>query len=89
VIERRVYGTNHVAAAEEKEQTTISIETVTDPWMLFLYALKAPATRDKYIQRLTKFLDFLGYQGTKEEKARAFAAQAKADSVYALNSVLK
>ena len=57
--------------------------------MLFLYALKAPATRDKYIQRLTKFLDFLGYAGTKEEKARAFAAQAKADPVLAFKSVLK
>ncbi len=32
---------------------------------------------------------FLGYQGTKEEKARAFAAQAKADPVYAFNCVLK
>jgi hypothetical protein len=56
---------------------------------LFLYALKAPATKEKYVQRLTKFLDFLGYQGTKEEKARAFAAQAKADPVYAFNSILK
>ena len=44
--------------------------------MLFLYALKAPATKEKYIRRLTKFLDFLGYQGTKEEKARAFPEQA-------------
>ena len=61
----------------------------TDPWMLFLYALKAPATREKYIQRLTKFLDFLGYSGTKEEKARAFATKARADPVYAFNSVLK
>src|SRR5919107_2082522 len=61
----------------------------TDTWMLFLYALKAPATRDKYIQRLTKFLDFLGYTGTKEEKARAFATKARADPVYAFNSVLK
>src|SRR5215218_1389952 len=72
--------------------TTTTIETTTtttDPWMLFLYALKAPATKEKYIQRLIKFLDFLGYQGTKEEKARAFAAQAKADPVYAFNSVLK
>ncbi len=71
--------------------TSITLETieVTDPWMLFLYALKAPATRDKYIQRLTKFLDFLGYIGTKEEKARAFAAQATADPNYAFNSVLK
>jgi integrase len=71
--------------------TTITLESMeaTDPWMLFLYALKAPATRDKYIQRLIKFLDFLGYTGTKEEKAQAFAAQAKADTVFAFNSVLK
>jgi hypothetical protein len=61
----------------------------TDPWMLFLYALKAPATRDKYIQRLTKFLEFLGYTGAKEDKARAFAAQARLDPVFAFNSVLK
>jgi hypothetical protein len=58
---------------DQKQTTTsstiITLETMeaTDPWMLFLYALKAPATRDKYIQRLTKFLDFLGYIGTKEE----------------------
>jgi len=63
--------------------------TATDPWMHFLYALKAPATRDKYIQRPTKFLDFLGYTGIKEEKARAFAAQAKADPAFEFNSVLK
>src|ERR671919_2515133 len=57
--------------------------------MLYLYALKAPATRDKYIQRLIKFLDFLGYTGTKEDKTRAFATQAIADADYAFNSVLK
>jgi hypothetical protein len=34
-------------------------------------------------------LIFLGYQGTKEEKARAFAARAKADPNYGFNSVLK
>jgi integrase len=91
-----VYDKNSVLAAvtEEGQSTTASIQTAitpteTDPWMLFLYALKAPATKEKYIQRLVKFLDFLGYQGTKEEKARAFAAQAKADPVYAFNCVLK
>ena len=57
--------------------------------MLSLYALKAPATKEKYIRRLTKFLDFLGYQGTKEEKARAFPEQARGDPVYAFDSVLK
>jgi hypothetical protein len=81
---------------DEKQTTTTTTTTITlesmeatDPWMLFLYALKAPSTRDKYIQRLIKFLDFLGYTGTKEEKAQAFAAQAKADTVFAFNSVLK
>jgi hypothetical protein len=71
--------------------TNVTLESLdsTDPWMLFLYALKAPATREKYIQRLTKFLDFLGYTGTKEEKARAFAVQAKADPGLAFNYVLK
>ncbi|MDQ4015659.1 MAG: hypothetical protein M3136_07835 [Thermoproteota archaeon] len=69
--------------------TTIETTTTTDSWLLFLYALKAPATKEKYVQRLIKFLDFLGYQGTKEEKARAFAAQARADPAYAFNSLLK
>ena len=53
-------------AAEEKEPptATTTIEptmTTTDPWLLFLYALRAPSTKEKYIQRLVKFLDFLGY----------------------------
>ena len=66
----------------ETDHSIITLEitaTTAAPWILFLYALKAPATKDKYTQRLTKFIDFLGYIGTKEEKARAFAAQARAD----------
>ena len=85
------------AKKEEVQLTTTSsgsglnptITTTTDPWMLFLYALKALATKEKYIQRLTKFLDFLDYPGTKEEKARAFADRAKTDPVYTFSSVLK
>lgn len=70
-----------MAGDEKQNKTTIiTLETTTtDPWMLFLYALKAPVIRDKYIPRPMKFLDFLGYTGTKEEKARAFAAQARVD----------
>lgn len=87
-----------VAAKEDVEitRTTRSTDdldplttTTTDPWMLFLYALKAPATKEKYTQRLIKFLDFLGYQGTKEQKARAFAERARRDPIYGFNSVLK
>jgi hypothetical protein len=83
-----------VAAEKQREHaadsTISSLQTsTTDPWMIFLYALEAPATKDKYIQRLSKFLDYLGYQGTREQKARAFAAQARADPDFAFNSVLK
>jgi hypothetical protein len=97
-IERLDIGDYVAAATADNEKrmktTTPAVFTsepssVTDPWMIFLYALKAAATRDKYIQRLTKFLDFLGYTGTREDKARAFAAQARAEPNYAFNSVLK
>ena len=82
--------TRDIVVPDKQTPTIITLEaSTTDPWMLFLYALKAPATRDKYIQRLMKFLDSLGYTGTKEEKSRAFAAQARADPIYAFNSVLK
>jgi len=31
-----------------------------DPWALYIYAMKAPLTREKYKKRLAKFLDFIG-----------------------------
>ena len=79
-----MYGIDsNIETSTERVSTTttatIEMTTATDPWMLFLYAPKAPATKEKYIQRLIKFLDFLGYQGTKEEKACAFAAQSRTD----------
>ena len=30
-----------------------------DPWSLYIYAMKAPMTRDRYKTRLAKFLDFI------------------------------
>jgi hypothetical protein len=56
-------------AAEVGQIITTTETTNTDPWMLFPCALKAPATRERYIQRLMKFLNFSGYERTKEEKA--------------------
>ena len=36
-----------------------------DPWTLYLYAMKSPATKEKYLMRLGKFLDFSTFR--KEE----------------------
>jgi len=31
----------------------------SDPWTLYLYAMKSPATKEKYLLRLRKFLNFV------------------------------
>jgi hypothetical protein len=61
-----------------------------DPWSLYIYAMKAPMTRDRYQTRLAKFLAFIGISGnTVQERSRAFAKKGKDDSIWALNNVLK
>jgi hypothetical protein len=50
-----------------------------DPWTLYLYAMKSPATKEKYLMRLGKFLDFLNLQGNGklEDKATIFAEKGR------------
>jgi hypothetical protein len=55
-----------------------------DPWTLYLYAMRSPATKEKYLIRLGKFLNFLNLQGMLEDKARAFGEKGKSDSTWAL-----
>jgi len=43
-----------------------------DPWPLFIFAMKAPMTRDRYKTRVAKFFDFIGLDKegyTVEEEA--------------------
>jgi hypothetical protein len=62
----------------------------SDPWTLYLYAMKSPITRDKYQKRLGKFLDFLGFEGaTIQEKSRAFVEMTRRDSNWTFNSILR
>ncbi len=61
-----------------------------DPWSLFIYAMKAPMTRNRYQTRLAKFFDFIGIAGTRlEDRARAFAERGKNDSNWAFNNIVK
>jgi hypothetical protein len=60
-----------------------------DPWTLYLYAMRSPATKEKNLIRLGKFLTFLNLQGTIEEKARTFAEKGKDDNIWAFNGILK
>ena len=55
----------------EKGPSVLSLETKEaengneelDPWMLYIYSIKSPATKEKYLLRLGKFLDYIGFQG--------------------------
>ena len=65
-------------------------ESELDPWKLFLNAMRAPMTRDRYQTRVAKFFDFIGIRGkTLEQKARTFSKKAKNDTNWALSSILK
>ena len=53
------------------------VEPELDPWSLFIYAMKAPMTRDRYKTRVAKFFDFIGLDDNEgtivQDKARIFA----------------
>ena len=63
----------------------------SNPWTLYLYAMKSPVTTDKYQKRLGKFFDFLRLEGrTIEEKSRVFVGMARKDnSNWTFNNILK
>ena len=67
------------------------LESESDHWTLYLYAMKSPVTRDKYQKRLGKFFDFLRLYdgGTIEEKSRVFVEMARKDSNWTFSNILR
>ncbi|MFL6319069.1 MAG: hypothetical protein ACJ72Q_01220 [Nitrososphaeraceae archaeon] len=43
-----------------------------DPWSFYIYAMKAPMTRDRYKTRLAKFFDFIGLDARSGESNANF-----------------
>ncbi len=54
----------------------------------YISAIKSPQTKEKYVLRLGRFLDFIKLQGSIENKTKNFANKRKEDSEWAFNSVL-
>ena len=55
-----------------------SIQLHSSPYSLFILAIRSPITREKYLQRLGYFLDYIGIgeQGTIEERCNIFSEKA-------------
>ena len=62
-----------------------------DAWSLYIYAMKAPMTRDRYQTRLAKFFDFIDLEKDLKlaDRARAFAQRGRDNGNWALNNILK
>jgi hypothetical protein len=70
----------------EKQEMRMSDEL--EPWLLFIFAMKAPMTKDCYQTRVAKFFGFNGIHGmTIEEKARNFVRKGRLQ--LAFNSIMK
>jgi hypothetical protein len=66
-------------------------EDELDTWQLYLYAMKSPVTRQKYIGRLDKFFNFLGLEGdSTEEKSKNFLIKSNNEgNQWVFNNILK
>jgi hypothetical protein len=87
-----VLENKEIEGSSSSSSSTVTVERAgLDPWALYLYAMKSPATKEKYLMRLGKFLDFLNLlEGeTLEDKSRVFAEKGRNDNVWAFNSILK
>ena len=57
---------------------------------MFVFAMNAPQTREKYTTRLKRFFDFIDLPGsTMEERCNKFAEKGKADSRWVLSNILQ
>jgi hypothetical protein len=56
------------------------IQLDSSPYLIFIFAIRSPITREKYLQRIGYFFDYLGIeQGTIEERCNIFGQKAKND----------
>jgi integrase len=62
----------------------------SDPYAMFIFAMNAPQTREKYVTRLKRFFDFINLPGsTMEKRCSLFAEKGKAESKWVLNHILR
>jgi hypothetical protein len=56
------------------------LEAGTDPYSMFIFAMRSPKTREKYVGRLAAFFDFVEVpKGTIAERCKVFFEKGKND----------
>jgi hypothetical protein len=66
------------------------IQLDSSPYLIFIFAIRSPITREKYLQRIGYFFDYIGIeQGTIEERCSIFGEKAKGDINWVANNIIK
>jgi hypothetical protein len=65
------------------------LEAVNSSYSSFLYAMRSPMTREKYVGRLAKLFDFLEIKGSMEERCMTFVERAQKEQDWAFQSIVK
>lgn len=62
----------------------------SDPYSMFLFAMRPPKTREKCTGRLRMFFDFLEILPgqTMEKRSKAFCKKAKSDNRWTFSSII-
>ena len=62
----------------------------SDPYAMFIFAMNAPQTREKYLARLKRFFVFIDLPGsTMEERCSLLAEKGKVEAKWVLNHILR
>jgi hypothetical protein len=76
---------------EEVEEHNDEEEEDTDPYSMFVYAIRSPYTKESYFRRLRRFFEStnLAKGLTFEERCNIFAYKGRKDSKWAFNNILR
>ena len=66
------------------------VESGSNPYSMFVYAIRSTLTRDYYLRRLRRFFDFINLEKerTIEERCNLFAERGKTDPDWTFNSII-
>jgi hypothetical protein len=66
-------------------------EEDTNPYTLFVFAIRSPYTKESYFRRLRRFFEVIELCNGKtfEERCNIFALKGRADSKWAFNNILR
>lgn len=68
-------------------ENELQVET---PYDSFVFAIRSPVTREKYLGRLGYFLSYVGItEGNIENRCNIFGEKCKSDTVWIVNNIIR